>query len=83
MLTGDSQSGADAVAAATGIDEVHAKLLPEGKLNELGKIRNKYGAVMFVGDGINDAPVLAGADVGMPPWEPVQMLPLKRLMSYL
>lgn len=64
MLTGDSQSGADAVAAATGIDEVHAKLLPEGKLNELGKIRNKYGAVMFVGDGINDAPVLAGADVG-------------------
>ena len=64
MLTGDSQSGADAVAAATGIDEVHAKLLPEGKLNELGKIRNKYGAVMIVGDGINDAPVLAGADVG-------------------
>lgn len=64
MLTGDSQSGADAVAAATGIDEVHAKLLPEGKLNELGKIRSKYGSVMFVGDGINDAPVLAGADVG-------------------
>ena len=64
MLTGDSQSGAETVAAATGIDEVHAKLLPEGKLNELGKIRNKYGAVMFVGDGINDAPVLAGADVG-------------------
>ena len=66
MLTGDSKSGADAVAAATGIDEVHAKLLPEGKLNELGKIRNKYGAVMFVGDGINDAPVLAGEDLGAP-----------------
>ena len=64
MLTGDSQSGADAVASATGIDEVHAKLLPEEKLIELGKIRNKYGSVMFVGDGINDAPVLAGADVG-------------------
>lgn len=64
MLTGDSKSGADAVAAATGIDEVHAKLLPEGKLEELGKIRSKYGSVMFVGDGINDAPVLAGADVG-------------------
>ena len=64
MLTGDSQSGADAVAAATGIDEVHAKLLPEDKLEELGKIRSKYGSVMFVGDGINDAPVLAGADVG-------------------
>ena len=64
MLTGDSQSGANAVAAATGIDEVHAKLLPEGKLDKLGKIRSKYGSVMFVGDGINDAPVLAGADVG-------------------
>ena len=47
MLTGIPSPEADAVAAATGIDEVHAKLLPEGKLNELGKIRNKYGAVMI------------------------------------
>lgn len=64
MLTGDAQGEAEAVAAAAGIDEVRAQLLPQDKLNELGKLRNKYGAVMFVGDGINDAPVLAGADVG-------------------
>jgi Cd2+/Zn2+-exporting ATPase len=64
MLTGDAQDSAEAVAAQTGIDEVHAKLLPQDKLNELGKIRERHGNVMFVGDGINDAPVLAGADVG-------------------
>lgn len=64
MLTGDAQDSADAVAQATCIDEVHARLLPQDKLSELNNIRNKYGAVMFVGDGINDAPVLAGADVG-------------------
>ncbi len=64
MLTGDAQDSADAIAQQTGIDEVHAKLLPQDKLNELSKIRNQYGSVMFVGDGINDAPVLAGADVG-------------------
>ncbi len=64
MLTGDGQKEADAVAEVAGIDEVRAKLLPQDKLNELGQVRNKYGAVMFVGDGINDAPVLAGADVG-------------------
>ena len=64
MLTGDSQAGADMVATTTGIDIVRAKCLPEDKLNELNAIRNEYGAVMFVGDGINDAPVLAGADVG-------------------
>ena len=64
MLTGDAQKEAQAVASAAGIDEVRAQLLPQDKLNELNKIRNKYGAVMFVGDGINDAPVLAGADVG-------------------
>ena len=63
-LTGDAQESADAVAKETGIDEVHAKLLPQDKLSELKKIRENHGAVMFVGDGINDAPVLAGADVG-------------------
>lgn len=46
------------------MEEVHARLLPEDKLSELQKIREKDGSVMFVGDGINDAPVLAGADVG-------------------
>ena len=64
MLTGDAEDSAKKVAKDTGIDEVHAKLLPEDKLSELRKVRGQHGAVMFVGDGINDAPVLAGADVG-------------------
>ncbi len=64
MLTGDGQASADAVAQSVGIDEVHARLLPQDKLAALNEIREKNGAVMFVGDGINDAPVLAGADVG-------------------
>lgn len=64
MLTGDAQDSAEHVAKQTGIDEVHARLLPENKLSELQKIRETRGSVMFVGDGINDAPVLAGADVG-------------------
>lgn len=64
MLTGDARENAEAVAEATGIDEVHARLLPQEKLEVLQNIRKQHGAVMFVGDGINDAPVLAGADVG-------------------
>ncbi len=64
MLTGDQEREAQAVAAEAGIDEVRAKLLPQDKLAELNRLRNKYGSVLFVGDGINDAPVLAGADVG-------------------
>lgn len=64
MLTGDAKNSAMAVARETGVDEVYAKLLPQDKLSELTKIRENRGAVMFVGDGINDAPVLAGADVG-------------------
>ena len=64
MLTGDQEREAQAVAHAAGIDEVRAKLLPQDKLTELNRLRNKYGPVMFVGDGINDAPVLAGADAG-------------------
>lgn len=64
MLTGDAPESAKAVAAQTNIDQVHAKLLPEEKLEKLQNIRKETGSVMFVGDGINDAPVLAGADVG-------------------
>lgn len=64
MLTGDSMSSAKAVAEKTGITKIYAQLLPEGKLSALGEIRSETGPVMFVGDGINDAPVLAGADVG-------------------
>ena len=64
MLTGDSKREAEAIAKEAGIDEVRAKLLPQEKLQELNRLRDKYGPVMFVGDGINDAPVLAGANVG-------------------
>ena len=64
MLTGDSEATAKEIAAQTGIDQVRAKLLPDEKLTALQELREKYGAVMYVGDGINDAPVLAGADVG-------------------
>ena len=64
MLTGDQNSSAQAVADALGIEEVHSQLLPEEKLQKLKAIRRKKGGAMFVGDGINDAPVLAGADVG-------------------
>lgn len=64
MLTGDAQTSAEIIAKEAGVEEVHARLLPEEKLSELQKIREAHGRVMFVGDGINDAPVLAGADVG-------------------
>ena len=64
MLTGDAADNAESVGRQLGLDEVHAKLLPQEKLEHLQQVRAKYGPVMFVGDGINDAPVLAGADVG-------------------
>ena len=64
MLTGDAEAAAKAVASAVGIREVHGGLLPHQKLERLQAIRQEKGAAMFVGDGINDAPVLAGADVG-------------------
>ena len=64
MLTGDAEEAAKAVAAEVGIEEVYAKLLPQDKLEKLQTVRAQKGAAMFVGDGINDAPVLAGADVG-------------------
>lgn len=64
MLTGDTKESAGAVAEEVGMDEVYAQLLPQEKLEKLDQLRNTYGPVMFVGDGINDAPVLAGADVG-------------------
>ena len=64
MLTGDSEESAKKIAEQTGIQQVFAKLLPEDKLNRLVTLRKRHGAVMYVGDGINDAPVLSGADVG-------------------
>ena len=64
MLTGDGEETAAAIGAETGIDEIHARMLPEDKLTAMQQIRSRRGAVMYVGDGINDAPVLAGSDVG-------------------
>ena len=64
MLTGDNIKSATAVASASGISKVRAGLLPEDKVSALNELRDELGSVMFVGDGINDAPVLAGADVG-------------------
>lgn len=64
MLTGDEQETAECVATEIGIDHVYAKLMPQEKLEHVEKIRKEQGRVLFVGDGINDAPVLAGADVG-------------------
>ena len=64
VLTGDSEERAELIARAIRVDSVSAKLLPDGKMAELRSLREKYGAVMYVGDGINDAPALAAADVG-------------------
>ena len=64
MFTGDKKENAEIAANELGIDIVRAELLPDGKLEEIRKLRSEYGSVMFVGDGINDGPVLAGADVG-------------------
>ena len=64
MLTGDAEVSANYIAKETGVSAVRAQLLPQDKLSVVQDIRSEYGPTMFVGDGINDAPVLAGADVG-------------------
>jgi Cd2+/Zn2+-exporting ATPase len=65
MLTGDSTATASAVAAELGIDDVRAELMPEDKVKVVEDLRRRYGAVAMVGDGINDAPALASADIGI------------------
>jgi Cd2+/Zn2+-exporting ATPase len=65
MLTGDSRTTAAIVGAALGVDEVRSELLPEDKVAAVEDLRRRYGAVAMVGDGINDAPALATADVGI------------------
>ena len=64
MLTGDVASSANHIAQEVGIQGVRAELLPQDKLEVVQSLRSEHGSVMFVGDGINDAPVLTGADVG-------------------
>ena len=65
MLTGDNKIAAKSVAEKLGIKYVYSNLLPEDKLNLLDTIRNKFGDVAMVGDGINDAPALARANIGI------------------
>ncbi len=65
MLTGDNEGTARAIAREVGIDEYHAELLPEEKLEEIRRLEDERGDVVMVGDGINDAPALATATVGV------------------
>ncbi|MFT6090087.1 MAG: Cu+-exporting ATPase [Sulfitobacter sp.] len=65
MITGDDPKTAQSVAAALGIDHVVAGVLPDGKIAALDRLRGQGGHIAFVGDGINDAPALAHADVGI------------------
>ncbi len=65
MLTGDNRVTAQAIAREIGIDEVHSELSPEDKLNKVEELVLRYGTVAMVGDGVNDAPALARANLGI------------------
>jgi Cd2+/Zn2+-exporting ATPase len=65
MLTGDNPRVAAQIAARSGVDEFHAGLLPQDKVTVLKALQNKYGPIAMVGDGVNDAPSLATADIGI------------------
>ena len=65
MITGDTERTARAIAGELGVDHVEAGVLPDGKRDAIDRLRDRFGPVAFVGDGINDAPALAAADVGL------------------
>ena len=65
LLTGDHAASAEAAAGAAGLDEAHAALLPEDKVRHVHRLRAAHGPVAMIGDGVNDAPALASADVGI------------------
>jgi Cd2+/Zn2+-exporting ATPase len=65
MLTGDNEVVAAQIAAEVGVDDYYAELLPEDKVDVVEQVRAKYGPVAMVGDGVNDAPALARADLGI------------------
>ena len=65
MLTGDNERAAGAISRELDLDEYHAQLMPEDKVKVLSALKEKYGNTAMVGDGVNDAPALASADLGI------------------